>query len=966
MITVKEEDIDKITETFYLILKGKKTAPIELPENYADNEIKQMVDYINRFIEEHNSTTELIYTLSRGNLDFEAPKGSMLFLQSLKSLQASLKHLTWQTQQIAKGVFTHKIDFMGEFSAAFNSMSRQLEESFESLRNSEATARKRVEELAKTRRAMLNMMEDLREAKREAEEARMAAEEATRTKSDFLANMSHEIRTPMNAITGMTHLIRRTELNPKQQDYVRKISVATKTLLGIINDILDFSKIEAGKLSMESVDFDVYDVLDQLSTLISVKAQEKKLEFMFSIAPDVPTMLVGDSLRLGQVLTNLANNAVKFTEHGEIVVSIGLVEQRADSATLNFAVRDTGIGLTEEQKNRLFQPFSQADVSTTRKYGGSGLGLTICKRLVEMMGGNIEVKSEPNDGSTFTFTAVFGINRQVSRPQFPVQPELRAMRVLVVDDNLTSRHILKDILESFAVDVSLAASGAEGLKRLEDAVEENPFTLVILDCEMPDMDGFAVSQQIRRHPRLSPPPAMIMLSAYSRDDVRQQTEQAGIEAFLVKPVSPSHLFDAIMQACDQETAERNRMLPQQDANANMLESIRGAHILLVEDNEINQQVATELLENEGFRVTVANNGKEAVESICDLGSEILDLPESNVVYNVILMDIQMPQMDGYEATHRIRDFQSKISNQKSKIPIIAMTADAMQGTHAKCLEAGMDDYVSKPIEPEQLFSALLKWIPSGGQYSVFSEQYSGDSGQYSGGSEQYSGGSEQYSGDTVHWSLNTDYGPLNTDQYPGLECASGLKRVGGNWSLYIKLLKKFHASHANAPDEIRQAFMRDDTELAVRLAHTMKGVAGNIGANDLYTAARELETAIKEGAAEKFDLLIECFTASLHQVLVAIDHLERDEEIVAPSAPDASQQTASIDLAKVTAVLTQLDALLQDGDMEAVEQLELLKEYMQGSNMEQELREVEEYIEEYEFEEALNVLDNISKTMKEH
>ncbi len=455
MLNVKEEDIDKITEAFYLILKGKKPTPIELPEDYPDNEIKQAVSYINKFINEYNGVTDLVYNLSSGDLNFEPPKGKLLILQSLKHLQASLKHLTWTTQQIAKGDFNHEVDFMGDFSAAFNSMTQQLKDSFAERKKTNEILQKRVNELDDARLAMLNMMKDL-------DEARSEAEDATKAKSEFLANMSHEIRTPMNAIMGMAHLAMKTDLTAKQYDYLKKVDISAKSLLGIINDILDFSKIEAGKMDMESVDFQLEDTLDNISTLVGIKTQEKGLELLFKTDPSVPRALVGDPLRLGQILINLSNNAVKFTDTGEIVVVTELVKKDDAQVTLKFSVRDTGIGMTAEQAAKLFQPFAQADSSTTRKYGGTGLGLTISKRLAEMMGGEIWVESQAGQGSTFSFTANFGLGKEKAKKRFKPASELRGMKVLVVDDNATSRSILQEMLESFTFEVSLAASGKRG------------------------------------------------------------------------------------------------------------------------------------------------------------------------------------------------------------------------------------------------------------------------------------------------------------------------------------------------------------------------------------------------------------------------------------------------------------------------------------------------------------------------
>jgi PAS domain S-box-containing protein len=505
----------------------------------------------------------------------------------------------------------------------------------------DASLKERVEELGGTRRAMLNMMEDIREA-------REKADEANKAKGDFLANMSHEIRTPMNAVIGMTHLALKTDLTPKQHNYLTKIQSSANSLLGIINDILDFSKIEAGKLDMETADFNLDEVLDNLANLITVKAHEKEeLEVLFATAASVLRSLVGDPLRLGQVLINLANNAVKFTDSGEIVVSTELIKQDDDKNEVNlkFSVRDSGIGMTEEQMARLFQSFSQADTSTTRKYGGTGLGLAISKRLVEMMNGEIWVKSQAGQGSTFCFTATFGRSRAQEKKQQAPPQDLRGMKTLVVYDNATSRQILQEMLGSFSFRVTLAASGKEGLAELEKAKTDQPFELVIMDWKMPGMNGIETSRHIKAHTQLSKIPAIILVTAYGREEIMHQAESEGLDGFLIKPLSPSVLFDAVMHAFGKETVQRRPAFGKDNEMTVALKNIHGAHLLLVEDNEINQQVAREILESAGFMITLANNGQEAVDAV------------KQNQYDAVLMDIQMPVLDGYAATRKIREWE---------------------------------------------------------------------------------------------------------------------------------------------------------------------------------------------------------------------------------------------------------------------------------------------------------------------
>jgi signal transduction histidine kinase/DNA-binding response OmpR family regulator/HPt (histidine-containing phosphotransfer) domain-containing protein len=729
--------------------------------------------------------------------------------------------------------------------------------------------------------------------------ANQAAEAANEAKSEFLANMSHEIRTPMSAIIGMAYLALRTGLTPKQHDYVSKIHRAAMSLLAIINDILDFSKIEAGRLEVEHVPFFLDDVLANVASVTSQLAADKRLEYLFHVPPSIPRHLVGDPLRLEQVLINLVNNAVKFTPAGELEMTC----MRRDAvpgehtALLRFSVRDTGIGMTPEQMAKLFQAFSQANGSTTREYGGTGLGLSISQQLVRLMGGEIAVESVPGQGSVFSFDLEFPLTVQPDHPE--VAPAaLNGVRLLLVDDSPVALEILAESMRALPLRTDTAASGAEALACIAAADKaDDPYRLVLSDWRMPDMDGVELARRVQQDAALRERPRIVLVTAFGREEVQHEAEQAGVVAFLFKPIGQSALVDTLVsllspgftqRGADRRSERDRRLGDRRNGQASAAEALPGqryaARVLLVEDNAVNQQIGAELMATLGICVDMAGNGEQALEMLREAG------PEG---YALVLMDLEMPLLDGHAATRRLRE-----DKDFDALPVVAMTAHALPDIRERCLAEGMQDYVTKPIEPDRLYAVLARWL--GIARLAPAQPPATDTALAPGAAERYRAAGQR---------------PAVPPVLEGFDTALGLYHVAGNAALYLQLLDSFRQSQAGTVAEVQSALARGDRDEASRIAHTLRGVAGSLGATVLERAAAGLEAVLaQDGAAQDGAPQLAAVEQALAGARAALD---RHFLTVPPAQPDAvngagAGSGAGASLADAVAALRKLQALLAE------------------------------------------------------
>ncbi|MDC3220014.1 response regulator [Saprospiraceae bacterium] len=745
---------------------------------------------------------------------------------------------------------------------------------------------------------------------------KVIADEANHAKSIFLAKMSHEIRTPMNAIIGMTYLSLRENPPPKVKDYLSKIDKSGKTLLEIINDILDFSKVEAGEISLERRNFNFEEVINDVIDLTNVKIRDKKeIEFVCDYDTEIPTFVNADSTRIKQILINLLDNAIKFTPEGEIILRIRKNEIEKDNVILSFSISDTGIGIAKSKINDIFDPFKQEDDSTTRKFGGTGLGLVITKSLIELMGSNISIESKKNEGTTFSFDLKLDIGQSLEGATFKGKKDLQSLKVLLVDDSNTSRETLKGILESFNFNVADARSAAEGISLHNKQMElGDPFNLIIADWYMPEMDGLQMINELQSS--IGDKQAVLMVTAYGAEVLREAQSSQIIDGYLLKPISPSILFDYIQKVVSKDDFTG---LDSVDSELNILRYksiLEGVNVLLVEDNEINRQLAIELLLDVGVTCEIATNGKEGVD---------LAIKKQ---YDAILMDIQMPIMDGLTATKEMRKIQSL-----KEIPIIAMTAHALQGEREKSLEAGMNEHITKPINPSFLYETLCAFTKPERKVSLTKNLGSGQS---------------------------TESMDNYTNEFRSINITLGLKRANNKKRLYQKLLKGFLDKYENTTEELGQCLVKNEWEKMMTILHTVGGVAGNIGAENLSKEMLSVSSKLKK--YENFSVVTEKQIDGLSTILKDVcnniqSYLKKykNEEVsVIPKSTPSQQELID--------KLSELLLIINENDPSAIQRAEKIGLGYKLSKIQQNnIKAAIDLLNDFDFEAAAEIINTMRK-----